>query len=81
MKELKKLIENCTHQITDENLNKWKVIEVSDLDEIMEEYHQAKLKLLNMQNVSICNCGTEEHSELEKREDGLFYCTKCNKPY
>ena len=53
MEDLQKLIENSTHQITDENLNKWKVIEVSDLEEIMQAYHQAQLKLLGLQNFSV----------------------------
>lgn len=53
MENLQKLIENSTHQITDENLNNWKVIETSDLEEIMQAYHQAKLKLLGLQNVSV----------------------------
>ena len=52
MKDLQKLIENSTHQITDKNLNKWEVIEVSDLEDIMQIYHQAQLKLLGLQNVS-----------------------------
>lgn len=44
--EYKELVEHHTQQIKDQNQNKWKVIETSDLDEICEAYHQAKLKLL-----------------------------------
>lgn len=35
----------------------------------------------NLQNVSICVCGTEIHRELVKRADGMVYCGKCDKPY
>ena len=44
--EYKELVEHHTQQIKDQNQNKWKVIETSDLDEICEAYHQDKLKLL-----------------------------------
>ena len=50
--ELKKKIEHYTHSITDENENEWKVIETSDLEDIMESYHQAKLKNFDLAVVS-----------------------------
>ena len=51
MKEVMKSIELSTHSIVDENQNEWTVIELSDLEWIMEDYHQAKLKLLNLHGV------------------------------
>ena len=52
MEDYKKLIKNSTHQITDENLNKWKVIELSDLEEILQAYHESKVKTLGLFSVS-----------------------------
>lgn len=50
--ELKEKIEHYTHFITDQNKNEWKVIETSDLEDIMESYHQDKLKNFDLAVVS-----------------------------
>ena len=51
-KEYKELVKHHTQLIKDQNENKWEVVETSDLEEICEAYHQAKLKLLGIGNVS-----------------------------
>lgn len=43
----KEMIGIYTVNIVDQNENKWKVIEVSDLDEILEAFANEKLKELN----------------------------------
>ena len=43
--------------------------------------HNCKLKILDIQRVSICTCGTEEYAEKEHREDGMTYCSKCGFKY
>lgn len=50
--EYKELVKHHTQLIKDQNENKWEVVETSDLEEICEAYHQAKLKLLGIGNVS-----------------------------
>ncbi len=50
--EYKELVKHHTQLIKDQNENKWEVIETSDLEEICETYHQAKLKLLGIGVVS-----------------------------
>ncbi len=50
--EYKELVKHHTQLIKDQNENKWEVIETSDLEEICETYHQAKLKLLGIGDVS-----------------------------
>ena len=67
--EYKELVNFHTQLIKDQNQNKWEVIETSDLEEICEAYHQAKLKLLGIggvvgrseqlpdANKRQCNCG------------------------
>ena len=40
--EFKKLVENYTHRIVDENQNKWEVIEISDLKDICEQHSKEK---------------------------------------
>ncbi len=49
--EWKELVKHHTQVIKDQNQNKWEVIETSDLEEICEAYHQAKLKLLGIADV------------------------------
>ena len=48
----KELVKHHTVFIEDQSENQWKVVEISDLEEICETYHQAKLKLLGIANVS-----------------------------
>ena len=50
--EYKELVKHHTQLIKDQNENKWEVVETSDLEEICEAYHQAKLKLFGIGNVS-----------------------------
>ena len=50
--EYKELVKHHTQLVKDQNENKWEVVETSDLEEICEAYHQAKLKLLGIGNVS-----------------------------
>lgn len=60
--EYKELVKHHTQLIKDKNDNKWEVIEASDLEEICEAYHQAKLKLLGIGSVvrfSECKCDEE----------------------
>ena len=42
---LNEIIKHFTHNIVDLNENKWKVIEVSDIEEICKEYHKQQLIL------------------------------------
>jgi len=72
--ELKKMIENYTNYITDESENKWEVIEVSDLDDLMEAYHQAKLKLLGIGGVGVRSKQLPCKNEYAKEviEDALY---------
>ena len=42
---LNEIIKHFTHNIVDLNKNKWKVIEVSDIEEICKEYHKQQLIL------------------------------------
>lgn len=76
--ELKEKIENYTHYITDQSENKWKVIETSDLEDLMESYHQAKLKLLGISGVSV---SFEEGYEKGWREATTEACKEIAKNY
>ena len=48
----KEKIEFYTCNLEDRARNMWKVIEVSDLQDIMETYHQEQVKKLNIDDVS-----------------------------
>ena len=48
----KEIIQHYTHHITDTSKNEWKVIEVSDIEDILNSYHKEQLKLLNIDIVS-----------------------------
>jgi len=43
--------------------------------------HNCKLKILEIQHVSICTCGTEQWAEKEPRKDGETYCGRCGFKY
>ncbi|MEC7753820.1 MAG: hypothetical protein VYB44_07305 [Bacteroidota bacterium] len=42
IEELEKVIKHHTNFITDENQNKWRVLEVSDIEEIINNYNEFK---------------------------------------
>lgn len=80
--EYKELVKHHTQLIKDQNQNKWEVIETSDLEEICEAYHQAKLKLLGKDTVVwrseylvICKkCGSSEMYQYTKTKDKCEEC-------
>jgi len=67
----KEKIEFYTCHLEDRARNMWKVIEVSDLEDIMETYHQEQVKKLNIDDVSNCL------EFVPSTKEGLF-CTVCN---
>ena len=72
----KEKIEFYTCHLEDRSRNMWKVIEVSDLEDIMETYHREQVENLNIDDVSkneaVCNCENEYWKE---DESGDWYCT------
>ncbi len=78
--EYKELVKHHTQLIKDQNQNKWEVIETSDLEEICEAYHQAKLKLLGIPDVVgqseqlVCDCG--ENGEYSNKFQKVL-CDEC----
>jgi len=50
----KEKIEHYTHFIKDKNGNEWKVIETSDLDDILETHHDEQVNLLN-EAIKLCD--------------------------
>ncbi len=48
--------------------------------EILKKSTMSDKLSLNIDDISICTCGTEEYSEKKIRSDG-WYCKKCNKRY
>jgi hypothetical protein len=65
----KEKIEFYTCNLEDRARNMWKVIEVSDLQDIMETYHQEQVKKLIIQRVSKCECG--------ETKDLITVCEDC----
>ena len=55
------------------------IISIDFIERMMHEYHELKVKKLNIDDV-MCTCKTEteEYFDLEADE---FKCTKCNKTF
>ena len=70
----KEKIEFYTCDLEDRARNMWKVIEVSDLEDIMETYHQELVKKLNIDDVSKC---LHPYKKVISGDDGMW-CTECN---
>jgi len=79
----KEKIEFYTCHLEDRARNMWKVIEVSDLEDIMETYHQEQVKKLNIDDVSnnvvalFCGCTVPS---LNYGITADYKCNKCNRP-
>jgi hypothetical protein len=71
---LKEKIEFYTCEITDERQNKWKVIEASDLTDILETYKEELVKKLNIVDVSKSLCITCKEKESFAHHDRCMDC-------
>lgn len=69
----KEKIEFYTCHLEGRDRKMYKVIEVSDLEDIMETYHREQVKKLNIDDVSNC---VHPHRNLSSGDEGLF-CDKC----
>ena len=74
--KLDEIISNYTHYLTDENQNKWKVIETSDIEEICKEYYKQQLTIGGVVNqreqlISFANWLFDDRDDNDKEVD--FY--------
>ena len=46
--------------------------------EAMKKYHQAKLKLLGITDVSICSCGSTKYYSEQYKDVTKYYCSSCH---
>ena len=75
LKEFEKLIKLHAHQITDDSENKWKVLELSDVEQIIAEYKESLVKKSSdIHNVSESACKHEAMSY-----GNIIICNKCKK--
>lgn len=71
--EIKEKIKHYTHSIVDENNNKWEVVEVSNLQDIMETYAK-KIVVDNFCDGSPMNfdeCTIEQLKSIHSKADKL----------
>ena len=68
----KEKIEFYTCDLEDRARNMWKVIEASDLQDILETYHQEQLKLLNIDFVSVSDSEIDNYATNQAQEYSDF---------
>lgn len=82
--ELRKVLENASRKNDGDYYMQGHLMEnqfdsvVNNIAKVIEQRQEV---VPHDTDVSICTCGTEKYTEKEARENGIYYCGKCNKRY